>query len=379
MLKNYKINKFLIFSCFVFLVISLITISSASTYLSPTLGNLPLKQGMWYLFGFVIILIIMKLDNNIFYKYAWYIYLFNVVLLLGLLFFAPDINGSKCWYVIKGIGSFQPSEFMKISLMLILSKTVNSFHEQIKNPTLMDELKLLLKVFILLLIPSVLTFLEPDTGAVIIYVIITFLILLIAGIRPFWFVLLGLIILLLGSAFLYTYFLEQDLFISIFGNSFFYRMDRIVNWKGGSGMQLENALAAIGSSNLWGYGYNKTPIYFPESGTDFIFAVFASNFGLIGSLGFLLFLILFNIKIINIGLNTVNKIDKYLVAGISGILIYQQVQNIGMTLGLLPITGITLPFISYGGSSLLSYMILIGLLLNGYNYKDKKRTKHQLY
>lgn len=372
MLKKYKFDKSIIFFIFVFFIISIVSIYSASTYLSPTLGNLALKQSLWYLVGIIIIFIIIKIKNNFFYKYAWYIYLANVILLLGLLFVAPDINGSKCWYVIKGIGSIQPSEFMKISLILILAKVIDRFNKNNKKTTLKDEFILLLQVFIIVLIPSVLTFLEPDTGAVIIYLIIALLMLFISGIKPFWYILLGIIVSTFIGVFLYIYFLEQDLFINIFGSSFFYRMDRIINWKVGSGMQLENSLAAIGSSYIIGHGFNNTPIYFPEAGTDFIFSVFASNFGLLGSLFLILMLLLFDLRIISIGTTTVNRIDKYTIAGIIGIFLYQQIQNIGMTIGILPITGITLPFISYGGSSLIAYMILIGIILNINNNKEKR-------
>jgi len=123
-------------------------------------------------------------------------------------------------------------------------------------------------------------------------------------------------------------------------------------------------MTAIGSGGWFGHGYKHTPIYFPEPATDFIFAVYASNFGLIGSF-FLLFLIaLFDIKLVLLAIKTKSNINKYWIAGIVGMLLYQQFQNIGMTFGLMPITGITLPFISYGGSSLLSYMIMIGIIFN---------------
>ncbi len=370
--RKYKLDKILILCVSIFFIISILSIYSASMYLSPTLGNLALKQGLWYLIGAIIIFLVIKFKNNLFYKYSWYIYLINVILLVGLLFLAPDINGSKCWYIIKGIGSIQPSEFMKISLILILAKVIDNFKKKKRKATLKDEFVLLIKVFCIVLIPSILTFLEPDTGAVIIYLIITLTMLFISGISIIWYIMLGIIVAITGSIFLYLYFVEQDTFISIFGSNFFYRMDRIINWKSGSGMQLENSLAAIGSSYIKGHGFNKTPLYFPEAGTDFIFSVYASNFGLIGSVFLIGIIMLFDLHIINIGKETVNRIDKYVVAGIIGIFIYQQIQNIGMTIGMLPITGITLPFISYGGSSLISYMIIIGLLLNIYNNKEKK-------
>lgn len=370
--RKYKLDKILILCVSIFFIISILSIYSASMYLSPTLGNLALKQGLWYLIGAIIIFLVIKFKNNFFYKYSWYIYLINVILLVGLLFLAPDINGSKCWYVIKGIGSIQPSEFMKISLILILAKVIDNFKKKKRKATLKDEFVLLIKVFCIVLIPSILTFLEPDTGAVIIYLIITLTMLFISGISIIWYIMLGIIVAITGSIFLYLYFVKQDTFISIFGSNFFYRMDRIINWKSGSGMQLENSLAAIGSSYIKGHGFNKTPLYFPEAGTDFIFSVYASNFGLIGSVFLIGIIMLFDLHIINIGKETVNRIDKYVISGIIGIFIYQQIQNIGMTIGMLPITGITLPFISYGGSSLISYMIIIGLLLNIYNNKEKK-------
>ena len=114
----------------------------------------------------------------------------------------------------------------------------------------------------------------------------------------------------------------------------------------------------------FGFGFNNTPIYFPEPQTDFIFSVFATNYGFIGVSFLLILIIYFDINIIKIGMNVRSKQEKYIISGILGMLLYQQVQNIGMNIGLLPITGITLPFISYGGSSLISYMIIIGFILN---------------
>lgn len=363
--KRINIDKSLIFFISGFFIISLISIYSASMYLSKTLGNLVLKQAIWYIVGGLIIIIILKLKLNFFIKISPYIYLFNLILLLGLLFFAPVINGSKCWYVIDGVGSFQPSEFMKISLVLFEAFIIDKFKD--KKRTAKNEFKLILLIFIAFFIPSLLTFLEPDTGAVIIYFIITILMLFISGIRLRWFITFGSIISILLFCFFFIYFFYQDLFIKLLGSDFFYRIDRVINWQNGSGMQLENSLAAIGSSGIFGHGFNKTPIYFPEAGTDFIFTVFSSNFGFIGSVFFIILVMMFDLHLIRIGINSNNVLYKYISSGIIAIFLYQQVQNISMTLGLLPITGITLPFISYGGSSLLSYMSLMGFMMAIYN------------
>ncbi len=365
--KKINLDKTLILYVSIFAIISLISIYSASMYLSKTLGNLVLKQAMWYAVGILFIFIIYKLKISFFIKISPYIYLFNVILLLGLLFVGPVINGSRCWYIIEGIGSFQPSEFMKISLVLIEAYIIDKFSSKEKNTK--NEFKLITLIFIVFLIPSILTFLEPDTGAVIIYFIITLLMLFISGIRLRWFIIGISMLIIIVASFLIFFFLKQDMFIKIFGSDFFYRIDRVINWQNGSGMQLENSLAAIGSSGILGHGFNKTPLYFPEAGTDFIFSVYASNFGLIGSCIFILLVVLFDIHLIKVGMSS-KSIYKYIISGILGIFIYQQIQNISMTLGLLPITGITLPFISYGGSSLLSYMILIGFVISIYNEKE---------
>ena len=375
MFKKIKIDKYLVFCLFIFFIISIMSIYSASMYLSKSLGNLVIKQSLWYIVGIVFIFIIMKFKIKIIYDYAWYIYLIHLVLLAGLLLIGPVINGSRCWYVINGVGSFQPSEFMKISLILILSKMIDSYKNNYKDLSILDEFKLICLILLIVLLPSVLTFLEPDTGAVLIYLIITFFTLFVSGIRMRWFVLLFIFIALFLSVFLSIYFFYGDLFIKLFGSNFFYRIDRIINWQSGSGMQLTNSLSAIGSSGLMGHGFNHTPIYFPEAGTDFIFSVFVSNFGFIGSMILLVILLFFDLRLIYISRSNINSIDKYVMIGVISILLYQQIQNISMTIGLLPITGITLPFISYGGSSLLSYLLMIGII---FNFSRENKEKYTL-
>lgn len=379
MFKKNKIDYSILGFVLIFFLISVVTINSALTYLPSDVGNLALKQVIWYGVGLLLVFIIFKVKNEYLYRNAWFFYILCNLLLLCLLLFAPAINNSKCWFIIPKIGSFQPSEFTKISLMLVLGTMINNFRLDYEDPSIKEEFIFLIKTFIVVLIPSILTFLEPDTGAVIIYFIIYISMLFASGIRLRWFVILGGLALLAIALVLGCYFTSEKLFVSIFGNNLYYRFERVFNWKSGSGLQLENALAAIGSAGVFGHGYNKTPIYFPESGTDFIFAVFASNFGLLGCFLFLLLLLLFDGKLFFIAVKKIPLTDKFVLAGIIGMLIFQQVQNIGMTIGLLPITGITLPFISYGGSSLLSYMILIGIILNireehsNYQYSYKKK------
>ncbi len=372
--KNYIIHFPLLFCLLFFMIISILSIFSAGDYLSPSLGKLYLKQIFWYSLGFILLFCIIKIGNKRIKKWTWILYLIGNALLLLLLFIAKPINNSKCWFIIPGIGSFQPSEFMKIFLILIVSKIVSDEIKEKKKFTWKQETLLIGKVFFLFLLPTILTFLEPDTGVILLYFIICLSILFISPIRKRWFLISGGIVLCSIILFLYFYFEQQKAFVNLLGTDLFYRIDRLLDWKNGTGLQLENSLTAIGSSGLYGHGFHQTPLYFPEAGTDFIFSVFSSNFGLFGSYILLATLLFFDYTLLEIAKNTQSFIDRAIIVGGTSMLIYQQFQNISMTLGVLPITGITLPFISYGGSSLLSYMILLGIFFNIHNDTKRKRN-----
>ena len=362
--SKFKVENCILIPIILFAIISIITIYCTKSLLASDYQNLFIKQGLWYLIGFAIAYGMMLFGNKFLYNNAYTFYIVGVILLILVLFLGKPINNARCWFIIPYIGSFQPSEFMKVFLMITLSRMINDFNEERRSNDISEEFKFLIKVLIVVGIPSILTFIEPDTGAVLIYFIITIVMLFVGGFRSRWFIITIGTIVVLGGMFLGLYFLKQDLFIKIFGTSFFYRMDRILNWSNSSGLQLTNGLTAIGSGGLFGHGFNHTPIYFPEMQTDFIFAVFASKFGFAGVIGILLLIVYFDISIVKLGSKSYNNNDKLLTGGIISVLLFQQIHNISMTIGLLPIMGITLPFISYGGSSLLSYMILIGMLFN---------------
>lgn len=371
--SKFKIDISILVCIILFAIISIITIGSAQKLLTDE-TNLVFKQIMWYGVGFILIGLVMFLGNKFLYKNAWILYIVGILSLILVLFFGADINNARCWFKIPGIGNIQPSEFMKIILIIVMGRMINDFKEKYNEPTIKQEFMFLIKVAIIVGIPSILTFLQPDTGVVLIYLLITFVMLFISGIRYRWFVLVfGMFGLAVGIVLL-TYLLNNDLFIKIFGSSFFLRVDRLLDWSSGSGYQLENGITAIGSGGLIGYGLNNTPIYFPEPQTDFIFAVFSNNFGFIGSIILLSIITFFDLRLVRLAIESPSNINKYIIGGIIGMLIYQQLQNIGMTIGLMPITGITLPFISYGGSSLLSYMIMSGIIFNVSNENIRYRN-----
>ena len=307
-----------------------------------SLGNLYLydinlfnKQLIWYLIGFSLLLINFK---RVDIKFIFLLYLILNVLLLYLLLFGDSINGSKAWLNIFGF-SIQPSEFMKVVLIILLS------YISVTNN------KYIFKCILITLIPSVLTFLEPDTGNVIFYLIILFSAIF-KRINLFRF---SYIFIILICIFLYLYYFNIDILIKVFGSDLFYRLDRFTNF---NSYQLDMALIGISNSGLNGIGEF---ILVPEVCTDFMFTLNIMNFGFIGLVLYLIINLVFNLLLINISNNSIGFYREV----INNFLIVKLVQegiHIGMNVGLAPITGITLPFISYGGSSLLSLFLIISYI-----------------
>lgn len=311
-------------------------------------GNIT-KQLIFYGIGFLIFFAVSKMDKKLIFKCIIPVYIILNVLLLYLLLFGTSINGSKAW-INLGFFSFQPSELMKITLIILLSLIIST------------KDKYLLTSFIITLIPSILTFLEPDTGNVIFYFVILFsvLILKIKNIRK----IIPYILFLIFAIFLFMglYFSNESLFVKIFGSSFFYRMDRIVNLFSSS-YQLDMALMNMGVSGFLGSAAVSS---IPEATTDFAFSLLVSLNGFVGTLIFLMINYYLDILIIK-KLDNSDYLMQYIIFSFLFMKIFQSSIHILMNIGLLPITGITLPFISSGGTSLLTYFFALGLINNSYN------------
>ena len=320
--------------------------------------NYYFKQILWFIIGFLTVIIISRIKREYFFKYAYIIYGINILFLVLVLLFGKEVNGAKAWFDMAYF-SFQPSEFMKLSLLLALCNLANS----LRLRTIRNELKFIGKAIILTVIPAILTFIQPDTGAVIIYFIITATVLFASCIRYRWFIIGATLLFasLLSLFFIYNNY--QDFFVRIFGSSLFYRMDRILLFNEGTGMQIENAKIAIGSAGLLGNGINTLPVYFPEAPTDFIFALLISNFGFAGALIVILSYIMIFLWLLKEIKRTLKKEYKIFMTAFLGMFLFQTMGSIFMNIGLLPVIGITLPFLSYGGSSLLLYFICIGMIL----------------
>lgn len=310
------------------------------------------KQIIFIIIGVGLLFLFKRINFNYINKYCFLFYLITLFLLVYVLIFGDTINGSKSWINLFGI-SIQPSEFAKITILLCLDKYIHTKYGFIKS-------------LLIVLVPSILTFLQPDTGTVLFYLVIYFSIFISMGLKKKYYIsLFGFISIVIASYF-YLYFFQSELFIDVLGTSFFYRTDRIINFMSSEGFQLNNALIGIGNGGLIGNGSNYV-IYIPEAITDFMFANILTMFGFIGGLVVILLFLYLDVLLIK-DICSMRK-HKYFIIGLFGLFLYQQVQHMFMDVGLLPITGITLPFVSYGGSSLISYFILFGILFNIKKYR----------
>lgn len=296
---------------------------------------------------------------------------------LDLPLIAP-VNGTTAWIALPGLGTIQPSEFMKVILMIMSANIIHRHNEEKRTMTYADDLRLFAKILAIAVPPLVLIVAQPDTGIPIVIVAGLAIMLGISGIRREW-ILYSLIAGVSAIAlFLFLFYNFESVLLNIVGAS--YRLNRIYGWLrtesyiSSYGLQLYQSLLAVGSAGWWGHGLQSVVVNVIEPQNDFIFAVFAQNFGFVGASVLLLLQLLLDLKIANIALKYKKRRERYLVAGVLGMLLVQQIQNMGMIIGLTPITGITLPFVSAGGSSLLSFVPALAILFVMSHRIRSKRT-----
>lgn len=361
--KKIDLKKIFFIIPFLTLIsISLVLMYHAS-FISNTFRFHFEKQLVWFAIGFLILFLIKFFPIKYLFKYSLFLYIFNLLFLVLVLFIGKEINGAKAWIDFKYF-NFQPSEFMKISYSLYLAYLCSKK----KFYKWFDEIKFLLYVFLIFTIPSILVFLEPDTGAIIFYFIITLVLLWNSRIHKRWFVIFGILVVTLICSFFYLYFWQKDLLISLIGTTFFYRVERLFSL--GNGMQIENALIAIGSAPFWKFSLTKTGIYIPEAPTDFAFALTSNVFGILGNIIILISFLIIDYYLISFGKIKMKKEYKLFLYSFLSIFIISQIINISMNIGIFPIIGIPLPLISYGGSSTIVIFIYLAII-----FKSTKKEK----
>lgn len=315
------------------------------------------NQGLFLIIGLILMFIVSKINFENYYKYSNKIFLICLILLILVLFVGTERNGSKSWF---GIGSFgiQPSEFMKLAMIIFTSKYLYNNRKDINNikKGVIPILLLTLSVFALIM-------LQPDFGTGLILVMGVIGLLFVGGVDIKFFLKVGLA----GVGGIVALILAAP-----------YRLKRILSflnpWEDplGSGFQIIQSLYAIGPGGLFGFGLGgsrQKHFYLPEPQTDFIFSIISEEFGFMGILIVsALFITIITISI-KIALKCENLFGKYLAFGIIFELGFQALLNLMVVVGLIPVTGVTLPFLSYGGSSLMITLISIGIILNVSRYQ----------
>ncbi|MFC4320624.1 FtsW/RodA/SpoVE family cell cycle protein [Litchfieldia salsa] len=377
-----KFDYTMVFILFLMAIVSCVALKSAQPTLPEKLQNINFigLQLRWYVIGIIAVAGTMVLDFDRFKMISWYLYGFGMLLLLGLYFEIPGTTttkGATSWYTIPG-GTFQPSELMKIFMIIVLSKIIADHREKYPVNTVKDDFLLLGKIALTSLPPLYLLKEQPDMGMIMVYSAIVASLLIVSGIK--WRIILSFlsVALLSISTVVYIYFAFPNFFHTYIMKE--YQLNRFYGWlkpeeySSGQGFQLLRSLLAIGSGELKGKGYQNSEVTLPEGHTDFIFAVFSEQFGFVGASIVISLFFLLIYRMIHTALESHDPFGSYLCAGVIGMITFQVFQNIGMTIGLLPITGLPLPFISYGGSSLATYMIAIGIVLN-----VRSRTKKFMF
>lgn len=311
------------------------------------------KQAVWVLIGMLGILAIISIDYVNFYNWCWYIYAGNLVFLSAVLFVGREAGGAYRWIDLK-VFDFQPSELAKIVIIITLARLLVDYK---------DKLKMFFTPCILLLyvsVPMLLIFLQPDLGTSLVFIIIFFSMLFIAGV-PWKHLLTFLGCAVAAFPLLWSRLLPyQKMRLIVFFNPELDPLDY--------GYQLKQSMIAIGSGGVTGKGlFEGTQArlqFLPAQHTDFIFSVLGEELGFLGAA--VLFILYFFLiyRILKIGSFSKDSFGAFICIGVAAMIIFQILVNVGMTLSIMPVTGLPLPFMSYGGNSMLVNMFSVGIVIN---------------
>lgn len=315
------------------------------------------KQIQWVLISIPFLILVSSIDYNVIVRFSTLAYIVLIGLLIGVLFTHP-INGARSWFKFGESLTFQPSEIGKVITILFLAFIINKM--QIRGRKEINKIWKLALVMTIAIIPVFLIIREPDYGTAVAYLTAIIFMIFVSGIdRKYIFIVL--IITAIAIPIIYNNLPEHAIKrIQVFLNP---GLD-----ERGAGYNIMQSKLAIGAGEVFGMGLfkgNQTQLGFlhPKT-TDFIFSVIGEELGFIATGSITILYIVLITKAIYVAKTAKDNIGSYIAIGIAGIFFFHMTENIGMTIGLLPITGVPLPFVSYGGSSLIANFICIGLLLN---------------
>lgn len=370
-----RVDYSVILPTFFLLLIGLVAvyIATANDY-SDSVSSIMTQQVIWMALGGLIAVVVMLFSTEFLWKISPFLYVLGLgLMILPLIFYSPVLvasTGAKNWVTIGSVTLFQPSEFMKISYILMLAKTTVWFQERRLTMSLREDFKLL-GLFALITAPVMLLLgLQKDLGTALVFTAILAGIVLLAGIS-WWIILpiIGLVILLFGIFMLIFLLPQGKEFLFNLGMDT-YQINRISAWlhpfdfSETIAYQQTQGMISIGSGGLLGKGFSVLDLSVPVRESDMIFTVIAEDFGFVGGAVVLGLYLLLIYRMIRVTIESNNRFYTFISTGFIMMILFHIFENIGATVGILPLTGIPLPFISQGGSSLISNLIGVGLILS---------------
>ncbi|CAF1794938.1 MULTISPECIES: cell shape-determining peptidoglycan glycosyltransferase RodA [Bacillus] len=374
----------LIFIFGVFFIISVVSIYAAGQF--GQYGNTDwIQQIVFYFLGAVAITVLLYFDLEQLEKLSLYIFIVGILSLIILKIspesIAPVIKGAKSWFRIGRI-TIQPSEFMKVGLIMMLASVIGK-----ANPkgvrTLRDDIHLLLKIAGVAVIPVGLILMQ-DAGTAGICMFIVLVMVFMSGINWKLIAIIAGSGILLISLILLVMINFPDVAKSVGIQD--YQIKRVTSWVSASNetqedsndsWQVDQAIMAIGSGGILGNGISNLKVYVPESTTDFIFSIIGESFGFIGCaiVVIMFFFLIYRLVVLIDKIHPFNRFASFFCVGYTALIVIHTFQNIGMNIGIMPVTGIPLLFVSYGGSSTLSTLIGFGIVYNA----SVQLTKYRSY
>jgi rod shape determining protein RodA len=323
------------------------------------------KQLFGLIVGLAALIIVSFIDYNYILRFQWLIYFLAVAMLTAVLFFGVNVNGARRWFSLKSFGTLQPSEFAKIMMIIVLAGLITTHRDQI------SRLKTLIMIGIIYIVPVFLIYMEPNMSTTLVFLFI-FVMMIFCGGLSYQFI--GRVCLfgipLVGFI---VWYIQQPFQVLLHG----YQLNRILaflnpsDYQQTTANQQYNSVMAIGSGMITGKGLNNNTItsvkggnFISEQQTDFIFSVIGEELGFIGSCVTICLLALIVFECLKVAKNASNMSGRLIAGGVASMIAFQSFVNIGVATNLLPNTGLPLPFISYGLSSLLANMVGIGLVIN---------------
>lgn len=360
MFKNYRVRDYdfkLILMVVALTVIGILAIGSAK----ESVQN---KQILGFIMGSFMMIVLSFFDYSFFLKFYWLIYVFNMILLILVHFIGEEVNNATRWLSIAGI-QFQPSEMTKIMLILFYSQFIMKHRENI------NSLKNIFLMIFLLFPPLLLVYKQPDLSTSIVIIVIFCVVWYIGGLD--YKIIVGVMSVAIPAAIILLILVlqpDQTLIES-------YQQTRILAWlepekyATGAAYQQTNAMMAIGSGQLWGKGLNNNMIgsvkngnFISEPQTDFIFTIVGEELGFVGGCIVIILIFLIVIECLNVARKAKDLAGRCIACGMAGLIGFQSFVNIAVATGLFPNTGVPLPFVSYGLTSLVSIYIGMGFVLN---------------